>query len=152
MRLGPDHFDDDAGLIRITTTKTDTPCIIPITAPLSALLTRYPSRIFEFASSVKQNLYLKEVGQQAGFTKNVTLSAYRLGKREETVKPRNELLTTHVARRTFVTTSVRLGVPEAAISAVTGHSARGMLQQHYIQLDLPPFVGPPVMLVIKQRT
>lgn len=135
QRLQPLHFDDARTLIRITTTKTDTDCIIPITKPLSELLERYPSRIFEFPSAVKQNQYLKEVGQRAGFDSSETISVFRLGKREEIIRPRYELLTTHVARRTYVTTSVRFGVPEAVISAVTGHSARGMLQQHYIRLD-----------------
>lgn len=133
--LTPIHFDDAAGVIRVTTKKTDTTCIIPITRPLALLMTRYPSRIFEFASSVKQNLYLKEVGLRAGLTKSMTTHAYRMGKREEVVKARFELLSTHVARRTFVTTSVRFGIPESVISVVTGHSAKGMLQQHYINLD-----------------
>jgi integrase len=135
QRLQPTHFDDKAGIIRLTTTKTDTTCIIPITRPLAELLERYPSRLFECSSSVKQNQYLKELGRIAGFDKEKTLSLYRMGKREEVVKPQHELLTTHVARRTFVSLSVRFGVPESGISAVTGHAPRGMLQQHYIRLD-----------------
>ncbi|MCO6465079.1 MAG: site-specific integrase [Bradyrhizobiaceae bacterium] len=133
--LAPIHFDDAAGVIRLTTKKTDAVCLIPITRPLALLLERYPSRIFEFASSVKQNLYLKDIGLRAGLTKSMTTHAYRMGKREDVVKPRFELLSTHVARRTFVTTSVRFGIPESVISVVTGHSAKGMLQQHYINLD-----------------
>ncbi|MCO6464994.1 MAG: tyrosine-type recombinase/integrase [Bradyrhizobiaceae bacterium] len=135
QRLQPQHFDGDGKVIRITTTKTDTDCIIPVTRPLALLLEKYPSRLFEFSSSVKQNQYLKELGQRAGFDKAEHVNVYRLGKRVESAKPRYDLLTTHVARRTFVTTSVRFGVPESVISAVTGHSPRGMLQQHYIRLD-----------------
>jgi len=135
VKLEPHHFDDKAGVIRLTTTKTDTPCIIPITKPLSLLLERYPSRLFEFPSQVKQNLYIKELGVRAGFTQQTTVSHYRSGKRVEEVKTKSELITTHVARRTFVSTSIRFGVPESVISVVTGHSAKGTLQQHYIRLD-----------------
>jgi integrase len=134
-QLEPRHFDDDAGVIRFTTTKTNTKCIIPITRPIRTLLARYPSRIFEFASDVKQNLYLKELAARAGLSKEVSIAQYRGGRRVETVKPKHELITTHVARRSFASTSVRFGVPESVIAIVTGHSAKGMLQQHYIKLD-----------------
>lgn len=135
MQLEPRHFDDEIGVIRFTTTKTNTKCIIPITRPIRTLLARYPSRIFEFASDVKQNLYLKELAVKAGFNKEISIAQYRGGRRVETVKPKHELITTHVARRSFASTSVRFGVPESVIAIVTGHSAKGMLQQHYIKLD-----------------
>ncbi len=128
-------FDEGAGIIRFVTQKTDTKCIIPITRPLATLLERYPSRLFEFASDVKQNQYLKELGKLAGFDQPVTVSSYRGGQRVEEVKAKHELLTTHVARRSFASTSIRFGVPESVIGMVTGHSAKGMLQQHYIRLD-----------------
>ncbi|KAB2894426.1 MAG: Tyrosine recombinase XerC [Chlorobi bacterium] len=134
-RLEPRHFDEGAGIIRFVTQKTDTKCIIPITRPLATLLERYPSRLFEFASDVKQNQYLKELGKLAGFDQPVTVSSYRGGQRVEEVKAKHELLTTHVARRSFASTSIRFGVPESVIGMVTGHSAKGMLQQHYIRLD-----------------
>ena len=139
-RLEPRHFvETDScggrGVIRFTTSKTDTPCIIPITQPLAVLLERYPSRLFEFPSNVKMNVYLKELGERAGLNQEVSTSHYKAGKRVEEQAPRSALLTTHVARRTFVTTSTRFGVPESIISAVTGHSTKGMLQDHYIKLD-----------------
>jgi integrase len=134
-RLEPRHFDEGADMIRFVTQKTDTKCIIPITRPLATLLERYPSRLFEFASDVKQNQYLKELGKLAGFNQMVTVSSYRSGQRVEQVKAKHDLLTTHVARRSFASTSIRFGVPESVIGMVTGHSAKGMLQQHYIRLD-----------------
>lgn len=135
QRLEPKHFDEAAGVIRLTTEKTHTACIIPITRPLAQLLERFPSRIFEFPSSVVANRYLKELGKVAGLDKLSTVAHYRSGQRVEETKPRSDLLTTHVARRTFTTTSVRFGIPESVISVVTGHAAKGMLQQHYILFD-----------------
>ncbi|MBK6759153.1 MAG: site-specific integrase [Ignavibacteria bacterium] len=134
-RLTPDHFDEKAGIIRYTSGKTNTKCIVPITPPLRALLTRYPSRLFEFPSSVKANLYLKELGIAVGLNESITISHYRAGKRVDERMQRCELLTTHVARRSFASTSVQFGLSEAVISRVTGHAARGVLQQHYIILN-----------------
>lgn len=135
VRLEPKHFDDALGIIRYVTQKTDTRCIIPITSPLKKILASFPSRIFEFTSHVKQNLYLKEVAARAGLDKPTAVAQYRQGTRMETVKPKFELITTHVARRSYVSASVQFGIPESVISIVTGHSAKGMLQRHYIKLD-----------------
>lgn len=135
IKLVPRHFDDAAGVIRLVTEKTGTVSIIPITKPLKLLLERFPSRVFEFTSDVKQNLYLKELGRLVGWTQPTPIARFRAGKRDEEIKPKCDLITTHVARRTYVTTSLRLGVPESVISVVTGHSAKGMLQQHYIRFD-----------------
>lgn len=133
--LQPHHFDLQAGVIRYTTHKTDTDCIIPITRPMQEVIQKYPSLLFEFSSSVKQNLYLKELAIRAGMKQQTTLIRFKAGKRVEEVKSRGELLTTHVARRTFASLSVRFGVPEAVIASVTGHSPKGILQSHYIRLD-----------------
>ncbi len=133
--LQPHHFDLQSGVIRYSTQKNDTPCIIPITRPMREILIRYPSLLFEFSSSVKQNLYLKELAQRANMKQQITIIRFSAGKRVEEVKSRGELLTTHVARRTFASLSIRFGVPEAVIAAVTGHSPKGILQSHYIRLD-----------------
>ena len=135
QRLEPRHFDDALGVIRFTTEKTNTRCIIPITAPLRTLLERYPSRLFELPSGVKQNLYLKELGERVGMIQEVSTERYMQGRRVEETHKKYELLTTHVARRSFATLSVRFGVPESVIGVVMGHSRKGMLQQHYVKLD-----------------
>ena len=133
--LEPRHVDRASGIIRITTRKTNTKCIIPITAPLTELFKRYPSLLFEFPSGVKMNAYLKELGVLAGMSQSEIISHYSGGERTESTYTRAELLTTHVARATFVSVSIRFGLPEAVISKVTGHTAKGMLQKHYIILD-----------------
>ncbi|MBS1562709.1 MAG: site-specific integrase [Bacteroidetes bacterium] len=135
IELKPHHFASPDSIIRYTTEKTDTRCLIPITKPMSALLKRYPDHAFKFPSNAKMNEYLKELGKLVGLDQSTTVNHYRGGKREEEQVLRAELLTTHVARRTFVSTSIRLGVPEAVISMVTGHATKGMLQQHYIVFD-----------------
>ncbi|MBK7032423.1 MAG: phage integrase SAM-like domain-containing protein [Ignavibacteria bacterium] len=134
-RIGPRNFDDKEGLIRYTSEKSDTECIVPITRPLMKLLERYPSRIFEFPSPVKMNAYLKELGTLVGMTGNITIARYHNGERVEENLRRADMLATHVARRSFSSTSVQFGLSEAVISRVTGHSAKGVLQQHYIILN-----------------
>lgn len=135
LKLEPKHFDDEIGIIRYTTEKNDTGCVVPVTRPLQELLERYPSRLFEFPSQVKVNAYLKELGRLISMDKQMLIHSFVGGKRIESAVARHELLTSHVARRTYVTTSLRFGVPEAAIARVTGHAAKGILQQHFIIFD-----------------
>jgi len=135
IRLEPQHFDEKAGIIRIVTNKTGAIVRIPIHGPLATLLTRYPKRLFEFPSDQKQNDYLKEVAQLAGLDRTFLRTSTKLGERIEERFPIHQKIATHSARRTFASLSSRFGIPEAAISCVTGHSARNTLQEHYISFD-----------------
>lgn len=80
------------------------------------------------------NAYLKELGVLVEMTGNITISHYHGGERVEQNYRRADLLATHVARRTFISLSTEFGLSEVVISHVTGHSAKGVLQQHYIIL------------------
>ncbi len=135
IKLRPHHFDESAGVIRFSTQKTEQDVIIPIIPPLKALLAKYPSRTFEWVSNVKQNLYLKELGQLAGLNAKVTIRRSRLGERVEIERPKHELLTTHVARRTYVTLSATYGVQDAAIGAVLGHAPVSIQDIHYKKFE-----------------
>lgn len=135
VKLRPHHFDDAAGVIRFSTQKTERDVIIPMIPPLRTLLAKYPSRTFEWVSNVKQNLYLKELGILSGLNTMVTVRRSRLGQRVEIEQPKHELLTTHVARRTFVTLSSTYGIQDAAIGAVIGHAPATIQDIHYKKFD-----------------
>lgn len=131
QRLDPSHFDDNGGFIVISTVKTDSVPVIPIIPPLVDVLSRYPSRVFEFNSAVKANLYLKEVGERAGLTSPVISRSQRNGVTETENVPKYTQLTTHVARRSFVTISLEFGLSEVIIRQVTGHKATDVMSKHY---------------------
>ncbi|MBC8124888.1 MAG: tyrosine-type recombinase/integrase [Candidatus Kapabacteria bacterium] len=133
--LEPGHFDDDAGVIRFITEKTDAKCTIPITAPLAKLLEQFPTREFRFPTNQEMNRELKVLGEHVGFDKTSSVSHYQAGKRIESKHQRFELLTTHVARSTYISTSIRFGIPEAVTSIATGHASKGMMQTYYIILS-----------------
>lgn len=131
QRLGPSHFDDNGGFIIISTMKTDSVPVIPIIPPLVDVLSRYPSRVFEFNSAVKANLYLKEVGKRAGLTSPVIQRVQRNGIMVTENVPKYTQLTTHVARRSFVTIGLEFGLSEVIIRQVTGHKANDVMSKHY---------------------
>jgi integrase len=133
--LGPSNFDEMNGFILVSTVKNDVRPVIPIIPPLADVLSRFPSRIFEFNSDVKANKYLKELGMVAGLTSPVLVSSQRNGVTYTESFPKYTQLTTHVARRTFTTISLELGLSEVIIRQVTGHKANDVMSKHYAKPD-----------------
>ncbi len=131
IKIGPQNFDRVHGFIHVPITKTETRPIIPITSPLEQLLERYPSLFFEFNSIVKANVYLKQLGERVGLNSPVIEGQSKNGKRFETTVPKYMLLTTHVARRSFVTISLEFGLQDSFIRLVTGHKTNDVMQTHY---------------------
>jgi integrase len=71
----------------------------------------------------RTNLYLKELSKLAGINDSTTVSRYKGAKRIEFTKPKYEFITTHCARRTFVTLSLEAGVRPELVMSVTGHKS-----------------------------
>jgi hypothetical protein len=87
--------------------------------------------LFEFPSNVKSNKYLKEVGERAGLSAPIVVGISRNGVRTETTVPKYTELSTHVARRSFVTISIEFGLPHSIIRLVTGHKTSDVMMKHY---------------------
>lgn len=140
ITLEPKHFDFENGFIVLPAKKTEVRTVIPIIRPLLEVLKRYPSLMFEFNSGVKANKYLKELGKRVGLKSPVTISEYRGGKRFDQTVPKYTQLTTHVARRSFVTISLEFGLSESIIRKVTGHKTSDVMDNHYVKIT-PEMVG-----------
>ncbi len=91
-----------------------------------SILNRYSndsmnSLVFEEISNQKFNVYLKELGKLAGINDNVVDRRY-CGK-EAVIRsgPKYQFMTSHTARRTYVTISHQRGMDTKSIMNVTGH-------------------------------
>ena len=95
--------------IKISRTKTNTTCRIPLLGVAEDIARKYSThpecvnsgRLLPVCSNQKLNAYLKEIADLAGIKKN---------------------LTCHVARRTFATMATESGVPGETIIKMIGHS------------------------------
>lgn len=72
--------------------------------------------------NVRMNLYLKDIAKAAGIDTPTRIVYFNGNKRHEEVFPKWALITTHVARRTFVVTALQLGIAAEVIMRWTGHS------------------------------
>ena len=70
----------------------------------------------------KMNDYLKDLCELCEFNTPITRVTYRAGKREESTKPKYELIGTHAGRRTFICFALSSGIPPQVVMKWTGHS------------------------------
>jgi site-specific recombinase XerD len=76
-------------------------------------------------------VYLKEIFKIAGFTEPRIKSVKIGNKVFEKEVPMYELMSTHAARRSFITIMLNSGVPAKAIMKITGHKSINNFQLYY---------------------
>ncbi|KAA9340146.1 site-specific integrase [Adhaeribacter soli] len=101
------------------------PIMIPLNSFAQEILKRYKGkdRPLPVISSQKSNKYLKEVGQILEFKEPVKVLKHKGSSTTEEYVPKHEVLTFHVARKTFITTSLILGMPERVVREFSGHKS-----------------------------
>lgn len=126
-RLSVDDLDlrAEPPVMRVVTTKTSDALTIELSKPALSLLARHKGRAdgraLPASSNQKTNKYLHEAARLAGMDAPTRTVVYRGAERCEQVSPKWEVLTFHAARRTFVVTALRLGIPAEVIMSWTGH-------------------------------
>lgn len=111
-----------------TTKKTRDTLHIELNRTSRAILDKYANETFPdgkalpVISNTKMNAYLKRIGIECGLETPTRIVYFQGNRRIEQVMPKWQLLTTHVARRTFVVMALRLGIPAEVIMKWTGHS------------------------------
>ncbi|MFA6570249.1 MAG: site-specific integrase [Bacteroidota bacterium] len=120
INLRKENFKND--FIILETLKTKDSLRIPIVPRLKKLLDEYPDYNFRFISNQKMNSYLKELGWRAEITEPTQILSYRGAERIEKTVPKYELISTHTARRSFVTLSLEKGMRAESVMKVTGHT------------------------------
>ena len=126
----PENIKD--GKLFITTQKTADPLVIPLTFYSRTIVEKYKGVLPQFQQQ-KFNGYLKEVGKIVGIDTPEQIVTHKQAQRIETTVPKYELMTSHTARRTFITQSIIRGIPLPAIRKMTGHKDLKSFQK-YIKL------------------
>ena len=85
----------------------------------------------QFISDQKQNKHIKEICKLSGINNLVTDYKEIGNKLIEELKPKYELITTHTARRTFITKLKMMGLPDDLIKLSTGHKTSTELNKYF---------------------
>jgi len=121
-QLRKEHIKRDE--IRLTVKKTKELLTIPINHYAKTILNRYAEFLLPLPviSSQKTNEHLKNLCKFAGISEEIEIVRYRGIKREVNVYPKHELISFHVARKTFCTLSLEKGMSAEETMSISGHS------------------------------
>nr|CAJ1854331.1 integrase [uncultured phage] len=119
-----DVFDS---YIQITTIKTYENLKIELNDRSKFILNKYrdtklPNDLaLPVISNQKMNEYIKEIGRICNINTPITVIYYKGGNRIEEIRPKHELISTHCARRTFISNAIMMGIPPEIVMKWTGH-------------------------------
>lgn len=122
QELQREHIKDD--YIQKTIRKTKVIENIPLNQFSRQILDKYndgAKNPLPCISDQKLNEYIKECCKKAKINAPVTLTRFYGGKTEELTFLKHELITTHTARKTFLTNSIILGMNYMAARGISGH-------------------------------
>lgn len=120
--LKKDHIQGKS--IVKTIQKSKKPAEIPLNKFALQILKKHsklPDKPLPKISAQKLNDYIKECCETAEINTPTMFIKYYGGKAKEEVLPKYKLITSHVARKTFLTNSILLGMNYMAAKAIGGH-------------------------------
>ncbi|EOR92746.1 integrase [Arcticibacter svalbardensis MN12-7] len=106
---------------------------IPLNDFAKAILKKHQGNPPQMISNQKMNDYIKEIGELAGIKQNIILTQYQGATKLEKAEPKYKFLSTHSARRTFVTLSLEKGMRPEVVMSITGHKDYATFKK-YIKL------------------
>lgn len=133
VNLKQDNVNNDT--IQIQTLKTKGKTTIPLNQFSRMIYEKYKSdetyMLFQSISNQKMNAYLKELGKIAEINEPVQIIRYRGAERIEKIVPKYEVLTSHVARKTFITNAMIKGMSTEVIMDITTHNSYKSFQRYF---------------------
>lgn len=125
--------------IQIQTIKTNGKTTIPLNQYSRKIYEKYESEetfmLFNTISNQKMNAYLKELGKLAEINEPVQVIRFLGSKRIEKIVPKYEVLTSHVARKTFITNAMIRGMSTEVIMDITTHTSYRSFQRYFKIVD-----------------
>jgi integrase len=119
----------NGNFIELRTVKTKDPLKIPIAPHAREIIIKYDGNLPKI-SNQKANDYIKEIGQTVGLESKTQKVKYNGGRRIDVTVNKFELLTTHTARRTFITLALKQGMPQVTLIKITGHKDLRTMQKY----------------------
>lgn len=132
FRLQPANIFSDHIRLNIVKTKS-IDHTIPLNNFAKQILEKYKSTVFEpfpKISGQKFNVYIKECCQIAGIDTPMNITRFIGQKRVDKILPKHQLITSHTARKTFVTNSLVLGMKEMVVRNITGHKDEASFKRY----------------------
>ncbi len=123
--------DIQNGIIKVRDQKnTDKPLEVPLNEFSTYILKKYDYRLPRL-SNQKFNDYIKEVFKALGYSQDVK-KTIKIGRElKEQVNPLYERISSHTARRSFITIMKNKKIPDKVIMGFTGHKSLEVFNKYY---------------------
>lgn len=106
---------------------------IPLNKYSKEILAKYSNTVYAplpIISNQKFNDHIKECCRKVKIDTPTTITRYIGQKRIDRTAPKYSLITSHTARKTFVTNSLVLGMKEAVVKNITGHKDESSFKRY----------------------
>ena len=131
-QLRTSNVFDEHIMLNIKKTKT-VAHKVPLNNFAKAILDKYKDTIYEplpIISDVKFNKHIKECCRFAKIITPTSITRWIGQKRIDITEPKWKLITSHTARKTFVTNSLVLGMKEMVVRNITGHKQEATFRRY----------------------
>ena len=116
--------------LRIRPIKTGNKTVnIPLQLTARQILEKYEYKLPRLANQ-NFNKYIKEVAKLLQFNEETKHVNFIGKKRVEIIKYKHELITSHTARKTFVTLSLEAGMRQEVVMKISGHSSYSSFKRY----------------------
>lgn len=123
-KLNNSHIKGD--YLEIKTDKTKDYLRIPLNVYAKEILKKYHGRFTDRPlptgiTNQKTNAYLKEIGELCKINDLISTESFSGSRKKVCTEPKYKFITTHTARRTFVTLALEKGIRAEVVMSMTGH-------------------------------
>ncbi len=118
-------FSDGRKVWLLSTQKTDEFIVIPLVKIVEDILEKYTSLPTPLPRCSNQhfNRALKEMAKEVGMKRTVKKIIFHNNVKTVITVPLHDLITSHIARKTFISLSLKKKMPERYIRAISGHKS-----------------------------
>lgn len=127
-RLRKDHIIDD--VIEMIAYKNQNEIYAPLLPESTRILEKYDYKL-PIISEQKYNDYLKEVCELAEINKEVEVIKTKSGNKTYEYPPKWQLISSHIAVKTFISLCGKKGISAKVVSEITGKSVQVILKHYY---------------------
>lgn len=135
---------DDGWYLKIKSLKTKTFSHVKLSPYAVTIYEKYQPKdsktiVFGEITLFNFNKILKSIGEKAGFTASIEVSREKQGKTQRIIKKTDtannrfcDKMSSHMMRRTAITTMLILGMPEHLVRKISGHSNASSSFSRYV--------------------
>ena len=127
FKLSEKNFDFEKKTITLHQQKTSGHLIIPLSDFLISIAKEVN---FKFSRATNYNQLLKIVCKNAGIDEIIEVTRWFNGRATTIKDNKYNLISSHTARRTFVTLAIKKGIPTEMIMRISGHKTRASFEKY----------------------